>query len=210
MRSCGALDGLFERIDSGGAGDHWDRWPAPRFARRVALERGLAAELTDHLGYERGESAPSARPNTRNGTTAKTVDSEVGPFETGGRPRGRTGSFTPRLVRKGQRRPGRPGFDDHQLVRRGHDGARYPPPPGVHDRCGPERGRSPKITDAVCDAVLQWQRRPLEAFYPVIYPGRDPRQGPRRPPGLQPRRPHRRRSSRGRAVEHAGHLGPSR
>ena len=36
----------------------------------------------------------------------------------------------------------------------------------------------------------------------MIYPGRDPRQGPRRPPGLQPRRPHRRRSSRGRAVEH--------
>ena len=54
LRSCGAWDGLFERIDSGGAGDHWDRWPAPRFAQRVALERGLAAELTDHLGYDRG------------------------------------------------------------------------------------------------------------------------------------------------------------
>ena len=103
LRSSGALDGLFERIDSGGAGDHWDRWPAPRFAQRVALERGLAAELTDHLGYERGESAPSARPNTRNGTTAKTVDSEVGPFEIEV-PRDRAGSFTPRLVRKGQRR----------------------------------------------------------------------------------------------------------
>ena len=80
LRSCGALDGLFERIDSGGAGDHWDRWPAPRFAQRVALERGLAAELTDHLGYDRGESAPSARPNTRNGTTAKTVDLGGGPL----------------------------------------------------------------------------------------------------------------------------------
>ena len=172
--------GRLVRADRFGRGrDHWDRWPAPRFARRVALERGLAAELTDHLGYERGESAPSARPNTRNGTTAKTVDSEVGPFETGGRPRGRTGSFTPRLVRKGQRRPGRPGFDDHQLVR-----------PGMTVRdirhhlastigAASERGRSPKITDAVCDAVLQWQRRPLEAFYPVIYPGRDPRPRPR-------------------------------
>ena len=83
---------------------------------------------------------------------------------------------------RGQRRPGRPGFDDHQLVR-----------PGMTVRdirhhlastigAASERGRSPKITDAVCDAVLQWQRRPLEAFYPVIYPGRDPRQGPRRPP----------------------------
>lgn len=149
LRSSGALDGLFERIDSGGAGDHWDRWPAPRFAQRVALERGLAAELTDHLGYERGESAPSARPNTRNGTTAKTVDSEVGPFEIEV-PRDRAGSFTPRLVRKGQRRPGRPGFDDHQLVRRGHDGARYPPPPGVHDRCGPERGNDPRRSPTRC------------------------------------------------------------
>ena len=34
--SCGALDGLFERIDSGGAGDHWDWGPAARFARGVA------------------------------------------------------------------------------------------------------------------------------------------------------------------------------
>ena len=33
-----------------------------------------------------------------------------------------------------------------------------------------ERGRSPKITDAVCDAVLQWQRRPLEAFLPRDLP----------------------------------------
>ena len=169
LRSCGALDGLFERIDSGGAGDHWDRWPAPRFAQRVALERGLAAELTDHLGYERGESAPSARPNTRNGTTAKTVDSEVGPFETEV-PRDRAGSFTPRLVRKGQRRLD--GLDSMII-------SLYAGGMTVRDirhhlastiGAASERGRSPKITDAVCDAVLQWQRRPLEAFLPRDLP----------------------------------------
>lgn len=102
-------------------------------------------------------------------------------------PRCRAGSFTPRCA-QGTAPTRRPGFDDHQLVRRGHDGARYPPPPGVHDRCGPERGRSPKITDAVCDAVLQWQRRPLEAFLPRDLPrARSAPMAPRRPPGCPAR-----------------------
>ena len=84
---------------------------------KEALERGLAAELTEHLGYDRGEPTSQARGNARNGTTSKTVDSEVGPFEIEV-PRDRVGTFTPRLVRKGQRRPGRPRCDDHQPVRR--------------------------------------------------------------------------------------------
>lgn len=155
LRSCGALDGLFERIDSGGAGDHWDRWPAPRFAQRVALERGLAAELTDHQGFWEEPGRLRRRVPTRGtGPRPRPLTSEVGPFETGGRPRCRAGSFTPRRVAQGgQCRPGRPGFDDHQLVRpgmtvrdirhrlastigaaseRGRDGPRKSP-----TRCGP-------------------------------------------------------------------------
>lgn len=54
---------------------------------KEALERGLAAWLdTEHLGYDRGEPTSQARGNARNGTTSKTVDSEVGPFETCGAP----------------------------------------------------------------------------------------------------------------------------
>ena len=59
--------------------------------------------LSEHLGYDRGEPTSQARGNARNGTTSKTVDSEVGPFEIEV-PRDRAGTFTPRLVRKGQRR----------------------------------------------------------------------------------------------------------
>lgn len=70
---------------------------------KEALERGLAAELTEHLGYDKGEPTTQARGNARNGTTSKMVDSEVGPFEIEV-PRDRAGTFTPRLVRKGQRR----------------------------------------------------------------------------------------------------------
>ena len=40
--------------------------------------------LSEHLGYEKGEPTSQARSNARNGTTPKTVDSEVGPFETCG------------------------------------------------------------------------------------------------------------------------------
>lgn len=52
----------------------------------------------------------------------------------------------------------------------GDDGTRYPPSPGLHP-LGVEvsAGTISTITDAVCEAVLEWQHRPLEAFYPVIY-----------------------------------------
>lgn len=204
---------MFERIDSGGAGDHWDQWPAPRFAQRVALERGLAAELTDHLGYERGESAPSARPNTRNGTTAKTVDLGGGPLRDRG-PQGPGGLVHP--AAGSARDSADPGGLDSMII------SLYAGGMTVRDirhhlastigvdlsvgtipedhRRGAPRGRPEGGARGL-----------LEAFLPRDLPrARSAPMAPRRPPGLQPRRPHRRRSSRGRAVEHAGHLGPSR
>ena len=63
----------------------------------MALERGLAAELTDHLGFWRGESAPSARPNTRNGTMAKTVDLGGGALRDRWPPTGSGGLVHPAL-----------------------------------------------------------------------------------------------------------------
>ena len=59
-------------------------------------------------------------------------------------------------------------------------------------------GTISKITDAVADAVLEWQRRPLEEFYPVIYHRRDPGQGPRQSPGRLPLGPYRGRRRHGR------------
>ncbi|WP_313716846.1 IS256 family transposase [Arsenicicoccus bolidensis] len=76
---------------------------------KAALERGLQAELTDHLGYEKGDPDASSFPNSRNGSTPKTVQSQVGPIEVD-TPRDREGSFTPRLVPKGARRLG--GLDE--------------------------------------------------------------------------------------------------
>ncbi len=67
------------------------------------LERGLEVERTDHLGYEKGDPAGSGAPNSRNGTTPKTVLTEAGPIGLPV-PRDRLGTFTPRLVPKGERR----------------------------------------------------------------------------------------------------------
>ena len=48
---------------------------------KAVLERGMGAELTDHLGYERGDPAGNGSGNSRNGTTPKTVATEVGQVE---------------------------------------------------------------------------------------------------------------------------------
>lgn len=167
LRSAGALDGLFEQIDSGQVNMTGVDGLLPALVKE-ALERGLAAELTEHLGYDRGEPTSQARGNARNGTTSKTVDSEVGPFEIEV-PRDRAGTFTPRLVRKGQRRLD--GLDAMII-------SLYAGGMTVRDiqhhlastlSVELSVGTISRITDAVADAVLEWQRRPLEEFYPVVY-----------------------------------------
>ena len=70
---------------------------------KATLERGLNTELTEHLGYEAGDADASSFENSRNGYSAKTVATEVGDVELRV-PRDRNGTFTPMLVRKGQRR----------------------------------------------------------------------------------------------------------
>ena len=167
LRRSGALDALFERLDAGEVEMTGSEGLLPALLKE-ALERGLAAELTEHLGYEKGQASGQARSNARNGTTKKTVMSEVGAFEIEV-PRDRAGSFTPRLVRKGQRRLD--GLDSMII-------SLYAGGMTVRDirhhlasTLGVEvsAGTISTITDAVCEAVLEWQHRPLEAFYPVIY-----------------------------------------
>ena len=144
LRRSGALDALFERLDAGEVEMTGSEGLLPALLKE-ALERGLAAELTEHLGYEKGQTSGQARSNARNGTTKKTVMSEVGAFEIEV-PRDRAGSFTPRLVRKGQRRLD--GLDS--MIISLYAGGMT-------------------VRDIRHHLVLEWQHRPLEAFYPVIY-----------------------------------------
>lgn len=108
LKAAGQLDALFAQIDEGKVELTGDGGFVPALVE-AALERGLQAELTSHLGYEKGSADAAEHVNSRNGTTPKTVESEVGPIALDV-PRDRAGSFTPRLVPKGQRRLG--GLDD--------------------------------------------------------------------------------------------------
>jgi putative transposase len=73
---------------------------------KAVLERALAEEMTDHLGYERHDPAGPGSGNSRNGITPKTVLTDFGAVDLAV-PRDRNGTFEPRIVRKA--RPGWPG-----------------------------------------------------------------------------------------------------
>lgn len=132
------------------------------------LERGPQAELTSHLGYEKGDPAAGMFENHRNGSSEKTVLPEAGSVLLSV-PRDRQGTFTPRLVAKGQRRLG--GLDE-MIV------SLYAGGMTIRDiqhhlatTIGTELSHETisKITDEIFGEVLTWQTRPLEALYPVIY-----------------------------------------
>jgi putative transposase len=167
LLGAGVLDEVMSRAESGelaltGAGGF-----LPEMVKAV-LERGLAAELTGHLGYDKGDPAGRGSPNSRNGTTPKTLATEIGPVPLAV-PRDRAGSFEPRLVPKGSRRAG--GLDEMiiSLYAGGmtvrdirHHLARTIGTELSHDTIS-------TITDAVAEEVKAWQARPLEELYPVIY-----------------------------------------
>lgn len=170
LTASGALDDLFARIDAGDIEMTGDGGLIPELIK-TTLERGLQAEMTSHLGYEPGDRAAKAvqgATNSRNGTYPKTVDTEAGPIEVE-IPRDRAGQFTPRLVPAGRRRLG--GLDDMII-------SLYAGGMTIRDiqhhlaaTIGTELSHETisNITDAVLEAVLEWQHRPLEEFYPVIY-----------------------------------------
>jgi putative transposase len=136
--------------------------------KKALLERALGAELTHHLGYEKGDPAGRGSGNTRNGSYAKTVLTEDGAVAIEV-PRDRNATFEPQIVPKGETRLD--GFDDKviSLYARGLT---------VREIQGHLRELyqvevSPdlisRVTDAVLDEVTAWQSRPLDAVYPVIF-----------------------------------------
>lgn len=166
LRSSGALDEIFARIDAGEPLTGHEG--LLKGMLKASLERGLEVELSEHVGYDRGDPDASMFPNSRNGSFPKTVASEIGDIELAV-PRDRQGTFTPMLVPKGQRRLD--GLDAMII-------SLYAGGMTVRDiahhlaaTIGTELSHETisKIVDAVSDEVLAWQQRPLDALYPVIY-----------------------------------------
>ena len=135
---------------------------------KAVLERALAEELTDHLGYEVGDPAGNGTGNSRNGYTPKRLLTEAGTVELDV-PRDRNGTHEPMIVRKGQRRLD--GIDKIVIGLYAHGMTVRDIQTHLADIY--EIDISPdlisKITDAVLDEVREWQSRPLEPVWPVIF-----------------------------------------
>jgi putative transposase len=132
------------------------------------MNRAMEAEMSEHLGYEHSDPAGHGSGNNRNGTSAKTMLTDAGaiPVKI---PRDRNGSYEPKLIAKHSRRL--EGFNDIvlSLVSRGmttrdvrsHLAAAY------QVDISPEL--ISKITDAVLPELREWQARPLDEMYPIVY-----------------------------------------
>jgi len=108
LKASGAFDELMAQIDSGQLElDGKDGFIQQLI--KASLERGLQAELSGHLGYEKGDPIGRFLPNARNGAYPKTLGTSAGEVDLAV-PRDRDGSFTPRLVPTGARRTG--GLDE--------------------------------------------------------------------------------------------------
>ena len=141
-----------------------------QLTKRV-VERALQAELTHHLAQESAvssaEESPSRR-NTRNGYSNKTVQSDFGELELS-IPRDRHSEFAPILVPKGQRRLA--GLDEKILSMYARGNSVRDIQAQLEDLYGVElsSGLISQVTDAVNEEVKQWQSRPLDSLYPIVW-----------------------------------------
>jgi len=162
------IDAMLTRVDKSGLRLTGEGGFLPALIKAV-LERGLQAELGDHLGYDKGDPAGRGWSNSRNGSTPKTLATEAGAIELA-TPRDRDSTFEPRLVPKGARRLA--GGLDEMIISLyaggmtvrdiGHH---------LHRTLGVELSHETisKITDAVAEEVTEWQTRPLDPVYPIVY-----------------------------------------
>jgi putative transposase len=139
----------------------------PRLTKRL-VERAMAAELTEHLGYELGQAPPGGAGNARNGTTPKTIHTGYGSVRIE-QPRDRQGTFEPQIVPKHQRRFA--GFDEKIIALYGRGLSVRDIRAHLLELYGVEVGHDliSRVTDAVLDDVREWQARPLEDVYPILF-----------------------------------------
>src|SRR3954462_8932178 len=135
---------------------------------KIVLESALDGEITDHLGYDKHDPAGANSGNSRNGVRAKTVLTDVGPVEVSV-PRDRDGSFEPTIVRKRQRRLS--GVEDMVLSLSAKGLTTGEISAYLAEVYGAQVSKQTisTITDKVMDGMAEWQNRPLDPVYPVVF-----------------------------------------
>jgi putative transposase len=135
---------------------------------RRLIERALAEELGEHLGYPAGQAPPGGAGNSRNGGTPKTVLTDHGPVAIR-TPRDRKSRFEPQLVGKHQRRLA--GLDEKIIALYAGGMTTREIETYISELYGPGVSRETvsRVSAGVLEEAKAWQTRPLEALYPILY-----------------------------------------
>jgi transposase-like protein len=161
------INQLVDRARTGGLRLTGEGGVLQQLTKRL-LESALDGEITDHLGYDKHDPAGRGTGNSRNGARVKTVLTEVGPVEISV-PRDRDGSFEPKIVAKRQKRL--TGVDEMVIslaakgLTTGEISAHLAEVYGAQV----SRQTISTITDKVVEGMVEWQNRPLDCVYPVIF-----------------------------------------
>lgn len=133
---------------------------------KVTVEAALNAELDHHLGYKKNEKASSG--NSRNGYSRKQVQTEDGEFELE-TPRDRNSTFEPEIVKKNQSRF--TSMDDKILHLYAKGMTTRDIVATFDEMYGADISPTliSRVTNSVIDRVIEWQSRPLEPVYPIVY-----------------------------------------
>jgi len=135
---------------------------------KQVLETALEEELTEHLGYDKYDPAGHHSGNSRNGTRAKTLLTEVGPVSVDV-PRDRAGTFTPVIVPKGKRRLEGVTNIVLSLTARGLTTGEISAHFAEVYGASLSKDTISRISDRVLEEMTEWLHRPLDAVYPVIF-----------------------------------------
>ena len=133
-----------------------------------ALEAALEGELTHHLGYPPHDPSGRGSGNSRNGRTAKRLESESGSLDLEV-PRDRNGSFEPKIVEKRQRRVA--GLDETIVYLYAQGQSTRAIQDTLRRLYGAEVSSTlvSEVTASVLEEVTAWQARPLDRVYPIVY-----------------------------------------
>ena len=135
---------------------------------KVILNRALDEELTDELGYERGDPAGRGSGNSRNGSYPKTVLTDIGAVDIAV-PRDRNGEFDPKIVPKHETRL--KGFNERIIALYAGGMTTRDIRRHLKSIYGVDVSAElvSRVTDGVVEELNEWQNRPLEAVYPILY-----------------------------------------
>lgn len=136
--------------------------------KKSLIEKAMDGEITHHLGYEKHSPDGNNTGNSRNGKFSKIVKDKDGEIEIKV-PRDRKGSYSPKIVKKGQRRFD--GFDDKiiSMYARGMTvrDIQYHLEDIYSVEVSPEL--ISQVTNEIIDEVRRWQNRPLDQLYPIVF-----------------------------------------